>query len=155
MHPKSRFVPHKFWPSLRRKIFQTETALLEAKDAVVTIKGAALMRVVATRATKVTETETMAQARMAQRGEMPATTKMAMMELERQLAALQFDAAASFAIFSLVRWVLSSSLDKVMHTAHAQKNFSQTTGLLHGPANSRHDWCLHWVGPVTFREIRK
>ena len=155
MHPKSRFVPHKFWPSLRRKIFQTETALLEAKDAVVTIKGAALMRVVATRATKVTETETMAQARMAQRGEMPATTKMAMMELERQLTALQFDAVASFAIFSLVRWVLSSSLDKVMHTAHAQKNFSQTTGLLHGPANSRHDWCLHWVGPVTFREIRK
>jgi hypothetical protein len=97
----------------------------------------------------------MAQARMAQRGEMPATTKMAMMELERQLAALQFDAAASFAIFSLVRLVLSSSLAEVMHTAHAQKNFSQTTGLLHGPANSRHDWCLHWVGPVTFREIRK
>ena len=113
------------------------------------------MRVVATRATKVTGTKAMAQARVAQRGEMPATTKMAMMELDRQLAALQIDAAALFAIFSLVRLVLSSSQDEATLTAHAQKNFSQTTVLLHGPANSRHDWCLHWGGPVTFREIRK
>ena len=113
------------------------------------------MRVVATRVTKVTAgAEAMSQSRVAQRGKMPATTKMTMMELERQLAALQSDAAASFAIFSLVRLILSSSLDEATPTAHAQKNFSQTTGFLHGPANSRHDWCLHWGGPVTFRKIR-
>ena len=70
---------------------------------VVTIKGAALIRVAlvaTTRVFKATGVEATSQVRVAKRGKMPATTKMAMMELERELTTLQSVAAASFAIFS-------------------------------------------------------